>query len=123
MGIPEFTCLGLSQAKVRFGERNKAPNEFGVTPEEDISYIIKMIKGVSAREINKYLERQGNLWKHRFYDFNIYSQAKFEEKLDYIHKNPVKAGLTKELSQYKYCSWRNYHLDDQSIFEINFIEY
>ncbi|MBD3360101.1 MAG: hypothetical protein GF365_05355 [Candidatus Buchananbacteria bacterium] len=48
------------------------------------------------------------IWQAGFYDFNVYSDKKFEEKLKYIHDNPVKHGLTTDISQYKYCSWRNY---------------
>jgi len=116
----------ISQPRVSpnsFGEGSQAPNEFGVTQKEDISYIFKRIKGATAREINKHLKRQGNFWKHRFYDFNIYTRKKFDEKLKYIHKNPIKHGLVEDISTYKYCSWRNYELNDQSIFRINYLEY
>jgi len=30
-----------------------------------------------------------SFWQARFYDFNVYSQKKKLEKLDYIHANPV----------------------------------
>lgn len=105
------------------GESSPAPNEFGVTPEENISYVLKRIKGATARELNKYLNRSGKFWKHRFYDFNIYSDKKFQEKLKYIHGNPVKHGIIKDIADYKYCSWRNYELNDHSIFKINYLEY
>src|SRR5579872_5050490 len=32
-------------------------------------------------------------WQRRFYDFNIFSEAKRVEKLKYMHRNPVKRGL------------------------------
>ncbi|MBD3359390.1 MAG: hypothetical protein GF365_01635 [Candidatus Buchananbacteria bacterium] len=63
------------------------------------------------------------IWQPGFYDFNIYSNKKFQEKLDYIHTNPLKAGLVKDISLYKYCSWRNYELNDQAVFKIDFFEY
>ncbi|MCK4362825.1 MAG: transposase [Dehalococcoidia bacterium] len=43
------------------------------------------------------------LWQPGFYDFNIYS----EEKLDYIHNNPVSAGLVLSSGDYE---WSSYHL-------------
>jgi putative transposase len=32
-------------------------------------------------------------WQARFHDFNVYSERKRQEKLNYIHENPVKRGL------------------------------
>ena len=34
-------------------------------------------------------------WQARYYDFNVWSEHKFVEKLRYIHRNPVKAGLAR----------------------------
>lgn len=78
---------------------------------------------LSATQKNHRMNLKYQIWQPRFYDFNIYSQKKFEEKLAYIHNNPIKHGLTDDISQYKYCSWRNYELNDQSIFKIDFLEY
>jgi REP element-mobilizing transposase RayT len=125
-----------------FGSGNTAPNEFGATrrgedntslgvgsnsfePEiarDNISYVIKRIKGASAREINKMMDQRGIFWQKNFYDFNVYSDKKFQEKLDYIHKNPLKHGLVTDLADYKYSSVRNYELNDQSIFQIDYRE-
>jgi len=62
------------------------------------------------------------VWQHGFYDFNIYTTKKFYEKLNYIHYNPIKHGLTDNISKYKYCSWKNYELGDHSIFKIDYPE-
>ena len=32
-------------------------------------------------------------WQRRYYDFNVYSRAKVQEKLRYMHANPVKEKL------------------------------
>jgi len=70
------------------------------------------------------------IWQPSFYDFNVYSIKKLREKLNYIHKNPIKHGLVKDISQYKFCSWpglgqdrRNYEMNDHSTFKINYFEY
>jgi len=44
------------------------------------------------------------IWQTGFYDFNIFSREKLNEKLKYIHYNPVKAGLCKEEEQYLFSS-------------------
>lgn len=122
--LPEHVHLLLQPwvAPNSFGSESCTPNEFGAT-RQGISYIVKMIKGVSAREINLYLKLSGNLWQPGFYDYNIYSFNKFNQKLEYIHKNPFKHGLTNDIAGYKYCSWRNYEMGDHSIFKINYLEY
>src|ERR1700688_5029751 len=39
-------------------------------------------------------EAEGHhFWQRRFYDFNVWSQNKFVEKLQYMHMNPVKRKL------------------------------
>ena len=32
-------------------------------------------------------------WQRRYYDFNVYSQKKLREKLEYMHANPVEGHL------------------------------
>jgi len=32
-------------------------------------------------------------WQRRFYDFNVWSEKKLKEKLDYMHRNPVERKL------------------------------
>ena len=34
-----------------------------------------------------------HFWQKSYYDFNIRNYLRFVEKLRYIHRNPVKAGL------------------------------
>jgi putative transposase len=43
---------------------------------------------------------QGRFWQARYYDFNLYTEDKRVEKLDYIHWNPVKRGLVETMEQW-----------------------
>ena len=88
----------------------------------DISQIMHAIKGRSARLINKELGKLGRFWQEDFYEHGIRNDQDFEEKLNYIHWNPVKVNLAKEPSDFKYSSYRNYFLNDQSIIEIDIID-
>ena len=101
--------------------KNQEANEFASTLE-NISYVVKRIKGASAREINKYLKSSGNFWQKDFYDFNIYSEEKLREKLNYIHNNPVKHGLVKDPKDWKHSSWHSYYLNEDAIIKIDKIE-
>lgn len=50
------------------------------------------------------------MWQPRYYGFNVYTEAKAREKLDYMHKNPVKAGLVEHPEDWPYSSARWYLL-------------
>ena len=47
-------------------------------------------------------------WQRRYYCFEIYSEAKLEEKLRTIHLNPVRAGLVEQTVDWKWSSARWY---------------
>ena len=44
----------------------------------------------------------------RYYDFNVWSEAKRVEKLRYIHRNPVKRGLVERPEDWLWSSFRHY---------------
>jgi putative transposase len=62
------------------------------------------------------------LWMPRFDDEVIRNQQMFWAKLNYIHNNPVKAGLVSRAEDYKYSSARNYINGDHSVLEVD-VEY
>jgi putative transposase len=47
-------------------------------------------------------------WQKRYYDFNIRNYPQFVEKLRYIHRNPVKAGLCEHPEDWEWSSFRHY---------------
>ena len=55
----------------------------------------------------------------RFDNVLVYSPKAFRTKLEYIHNNPVKAGLVGKPEDWKYSSARNYLLDDHSIIYVD----
>ena len=55
------------------------------------------------------------VWQRRFYDFNVWSESKRLEKLQYRHENPVKRRLVENPAEWPWSSWRFYHLDDSSV--------
>ncbi len=58
-------------------------------------------------------------WTRRFYDFNVYSERKFIEKLRYIHRNPVKRGLAARPEDWKWSSFRSYATGEPGPVKIN----
>ena len=55
------------------------------------------------------------VWQRRFYDFNVWSESKQLEKLQYMHGNPVKRRLVENPANWLWSSWRFYHLGDTSV--------
>ena len=54
-------------------------------------------------KVNGY-DRNYNFWKRRSLGIELFTPAVFKQKLDYIHRNPVKAGLCSSPEEYYYSS-------------------
>ena len=48
----------------------------------------------------------------RYHDFNVFTHDKRVEKLRYMHRNPVKAGLVEKPEDYRWSSYRAYALGE-----------
>jgi len=57
-------------------------------------------------------------WQARYYDFNVWSEHKRIEKLNYIHLNPVKRGLVSRPEDWAWSSFRHYASGYEGIVEI-----
>jgi REP element-mobilizing transposase RayT len=62
--------------------------------------ILKLIKGVSARSVNRLLDCSGPVWQEESFDHVLRSTESFAEKLEYIHQNPVRRGLVQRPEDY-----------------------
>jgi putative transposase len=59
------------------------------------------------------------LWQQNNQPIEIWSLKVFEQKLNYIHNNPVESGFVTDPIDWKYSSARNYGNNDQTILEID----
>ncbi len=72
---------------------------------QTLAVALKSLKqGVSRRLIGA----SEHFWQKRYYDFNVLTGAKFVEKLRYLHRNPVEAGLCNLPEEWKWSSFRHY---------------
>jgi REP element-mobilizing transposase RayT len=67
-----------------------------------LAEISRRIKGPSAREINKLLNRRGALWQDEGMDRIVRGNKEFGERLAYIQENPVAARLVRSPHDYKW---------------------
>ena len=69
-----------------------------------LSKILQGLKGFTAREINRALGRAGHFWQIESFDHLIRNEEDWLDKQDYIHNNPVKAGLVENGYDYPFSS-------------------
>ena len=71
-----------------------------------------------------------HIWQARYYDFNVSTADKQQEKLRYMHCNPVKRGLVEAPELWRWSSYRDYAgnaagvvtVNDWSVLKIKVIE-
>lgn len=73
---------------------------------ERLSTALQMLKQNVARKLR--LPEGSPFWEPRYYDFNVWGEAKRVEKLRYIHRNPVRRGLVKKPEDWKWSSFLHY---------------
>jgi putative transposase len=56
----------------------------------------------------KLLDKEDPVWQPKYHSFNVFSEKKIEEKLDYMHLNPVRAGLVERAVDWTWSSARWY---------------
>ncbi|WP_350344092.1 transposase [Proteinivorax tanatarense] len=77
--------------------------------ENNISLIMKKIKGSFSRCYNKKYHRHGAVFQQGFYDRIVKDEKELEKTIDYIHHNPVRSKLVSEADKYNYSSYNFYH--------------
>ncbi|PQA97871.1 transposase [Chryseobacterium shigense] len=69
-------------------------------------------------------EKNPNIQNYQFWQQNnqpieIWSLKVFEQKLNYVHENPVKSGFVLQPYEWKYSSARNYYESDENVMNID----
>jgi putative transposase len=92
-----------------------------------IGKVIGELKSISARKIIEYLhvinselldelsvlrngEKRKVVWMRRCYDHNCRTEETVNEKINYCHYNPVRAGLVKRPADYKWSSYSDIYV-------------
>jgi putative transposase len=102
-------------------------------PSETLRYI----NGIIGRRVIDHLKKHGHnaslqklqhetkerayrysLWDHHSNVFSIHSEDMLMQKVNYIHQNPVRAGLVEKAEDYRWSSvryWKDCPLDDEAL--------
>jgi REP element-mobilizing transposase RayT len=76
-----------------------------VTPTIALPKIMKSLKGITARRANPMLALTGaSFWQEESYDHLVRDESEFQKIRRYIEENPVRAGLARASSEYRWSS-------------------
>jgi putative transposase len=81
-----------------------------------LATVIQVLKQNTSRKLHR--SGQAQFWQRRYYDLVVSSEAKRLEKLRYIHRNPVKRGLTSGPAAWPWSSFRHYATGEMGTVEI-----
>jgi putative transposase len=81
-----------------------------------LAQALKSLKQGVARQL--VLRAEEPFWQERYYDFNVWSERKFVEKLRYLHRNPVARGLVAKPQDWPWSSFRHYATGEPGQVEI-----
>ena len=80
-----------------------------------ISQVLHDVKKVSALRLHAQRGSEGPLWQHQFWDRFVREAREFNERLEYMHMNPVRKGLVKRPQDWRWSSYDNFALDKATV--------
>lgn len=72
--------------------------------DSSISGLVRAVHSLFARNCRATTPVQGRIWQRRFYDRVIRTESDWREKMQYLHGNPVRAGIVKVAAEYQWSS-------------------
>ena len=69
---------------------------------KQLAYVMRHLKGRSARLLNSHLQRTGAFWQPGFYDHALRRTEAVEPIVYYICTNPIRAGLVSCVEEWRY---------------------
>ena len=69
-----------------------------------LSRVMQSWRSYTAHQINRLLNRTGQVWMQEYFDRYIRDADHYQKVVNYIHNNPVKAGLVAAPTQYRWSS-------------------
>jgi putative transposase len=93
------------------------PDHFHMILSPDSLNLSDFMQRTKLSFASKYRKRfglkEGRTWQLRFWDHVIRDEADFKTRLDYVHDNPRKHGLTQIRESYPYSSLAKFLGDDR----------
>jgi len=67
---------------------------------ENLAKVMQAFKGISAKQVNQYLNRQGRFWQAGYHDHAVRKEEDLAYIARYIVANPLRAGLVTKVGDY-----------------------
>ncbi|WP_394973705.1 REP-associated tyrosine transposase [uncultured Croceitalea sp.] len=120
-----FRCVGVEEPQQVLGDfkrytSNKIVKAIKENPKESRKeFLLEQFKKAAEKVSNV---KHHQFWRHDNKPIELWSNKVIKEKIDYIHKNPVAAGLVYNAEDYVYSSAKDYAgekglLKDMVLFE------
>ena len=87
------------------------PNHYHVllqTPEGNISRCMRHINGLYTQRYNRRHGFDGQLFRGRYKSILVCNDSHLLQLVRYIHKNPVRDGMVKDMEKYEWSSYKGY---------------
>lgn len=132
--LKEITVKSLDEArnshKILIFAYVIMPDHYHIITDSNrkISEVLRYFNGITAKRVIDYLKENDfhssliklrqetkkrnykhSLWEHHPNAFSINNEKTFLQKVQYIHQNPVRAGLVEKAEDYLYSSVRIWH--------------
>jgi REP element-mobilizing transposase RayT len=95
------------------------PNHVHVLVEEregwPLARLVQTWKGYTGRRINALTGRRGAVWQPDYYDRFIRDTDHLRNAVQYVHYNPVRAGLVQEPADWRFGSARRVEAPDRMV--------
>jgi hypothetical protein len=69
---------------------------------------MKSAKQSSTSAVDQRRETEGELWQPRFFDRALRTVQEYNEKVEYIHLNPVRAGLVSRPEDWRWSGYNEH---------------
>ncbi len=105
--MPEHVHLLMSEA------REKNPSKILQVLKQKVAKVLlkrrrRATNGQLSLPFGGSAAEESHFWQRRFYDFNVWSEKKLREKLEYMYANPVQRKLVGHPKDWPWSSWANY---------------
>jgi putative transposase len=142
-GIKTIACNAIDEARQSHGFLLFAyvimPDHMHLLTDQPDkpSNLLRYVKGIVAHRVIEYLKEKNyqssldklrheewkrnhrySLWQQEKNVFSIFSEAVFMQKVNYIHQNPMRAGLVERAIDYRWSSarrWQKCEVDDEPL--------
>ncbi len=89
--------------------------------KEELSRIMKSINTTYAVYYNRNYKRIGHVFQDRFKSEEIKDERHLLAVIRYVHNNPIKANIIKDINEYKWSSYKDYIKNIRKCIDIDFV--